>query len=244
MKTIKILDLFSGTQSVKKAFPNSEYIGIDIFQPNNNDNIILDLSQDNIIEKLLEKLPKNWKPNIIWASPLCTTFSRATCIPNGTLSYVNENGKLRLRTHKEFLYITHNNYINYVNSKEWREQQIKKGILGVKLIKNTLEIINYFKVPFAIENPRTSLMKLLLPNLKHNYCSYCMYGFDYRKNTTIFSNVKLNLLKCNHKGKHKNNISGKGLKASGIKCIGGNTKRSMVPPQLIKDIIEQLKGGE
>jgi hypothetical protein len=57
-KKIKILDLFAGGQSVKKALKNEniEYKGIDILAPSLNDNIIFDLSQDNIVEKLKKEL--------------------------------------------------------------------------------------------------------------------------------------------------------------------------------------------
>lgn len=52
---LKILDLFAGTQSIKKTFPECDYRGVDIYSPE-GENIILDLSQENIVEKLLEKL--------------------------------------------------------------------------------------------------------------------------------------------------------------------------------------------
>ena len=76
---IKVLDLFAGTQSVKKALEEKygiekwyqsnkndflwigwdyysnqfiEYIGVDIYSPEGQ-NLIFDLTQDNIVEKLL-----------------------------------------------------------------------------------------------------------------------------------------------------------------------------------------------
>ena len=55
MSKIKILDLFSGTQSVKKALIlkniDYEYYGIDIYSPE-DENIILDLSQDDIVLRM------------------------------------------------------------------------------------------------------------------------------------------------------------------------------------------------
>lgn len=120
-----------GTQSVRKALeplvcrdPNNigqglDYKGIDIYSPE-GENIIFDLSQDNIVEKLKEVLG-DWKPDFIWASPLCTTFSRATCIPNGTLAYIEDKGKLSIR--QDFSMITHNNYVNYKDDPKWVEEQ-------------------------------------------------------------------------------------------------------------------------
>ena len=80
---IKVLDLFAGTQSVKNALNefDIDYKGIDIYSPE-GENIILDLTQDNIVERLLEKLG-NWKPDFIWASPVCNKFSLGSVVKGG-----------------------------------------------------------------------------------------------------------------------------------------------------------------
>ena len=77
---LKVLDLFAGTQSVRKALDKFnveyEYYGIDIYSPE-EENIIQDLTSNNVIEELIGKLPKGWKPDFIWASPVCNKFSVA-----------------------------------------------------------------------------------------------------------------------------------------------------------------------
>ena len=72
-----------------------------------------------------------------------------------------------------------------------------------------------------------------------NDTAYCMYGFDYQKRTAIYSNVKLDLKKCNHKN-HKMVMSGSPNK-TGIKATSSSNKdRSKVPEALIIEIIKQL----
>ena len=69
---MKILELYSGTQSISKVFRQGghEAYTIDLspeFKPN------LEL---NMLDFDIKLLPKEWRePDIIWASPPCTTFS-------------------------------------------------------------------------------------------------------------------------------------------------------------------------
>lgn len=262
---IKVLDLFAGTQSVRKALnemykivywhydngihygydenqyenpPIIEYIGIDIYSPEAQ-NIHLDLTQDNIVEKLKEVLG-DWKPDFIWASPLCTPFSRATSIVNGTLAYRIIDGILNIRTAEEFKEITHKAYVKHIEKPEFIKKHQELGRIGLALFNNTKEIINYYNVPFAIENPAMATSKYILKEYIKNDTTYCMYGFDYKKRTSIYSNKKLNLKVCNHKGNHKLVMSGSPAK-TGLKPAPSNNKdRSIVPPKLIKEIITQL----
>lgn len=239
---LKVLSLFAGTQSDRKMFGGNgipcDYKGVDIYSPE-RENIILDLSQDNIIERLKEKIG-DWKPDFIWASPLCTPFSRATSIVNGTLSFRINNGELGIRTAEEFKEITHKAYVKHIENKKFIEKHQRLGELGIKLFENTKKIINYFNVPFAIENPASAVSKYILKEYVKNDTTYCMYGFDYKKRTSIYSNKKLDLKVCNHKGNHKQVMSGK-PKQTGLGAAPSNNKdRSKVPPKLIKDVVRQL----
>ena len=66
--------------------------------------------------------------------------------------------------------------------------------------------------------------------LKGVMTHYCMYGFDYKKPTFIFSNVNLQLKKCSHK-KHSLNLNN----------VQTNTRRSVVPKLLIIEIFETIR---
>lgn len=234
---IKVLDLFAGTQSVRKALKglNIDYKGIDIYSPE-GENLILSLSQPFIIEKL-KKLLGDWKPDFIWASPVCTPFSRATCIKNGTLSYEIINGELKIR--KDFSYITHKAYVSKINDLHFQEKHKAKGYQGLFFMENTIKIIKHFNVPFAIENPANALSKYILGKyfIKNN-TNYCMYGFSYKKPTSIYTDKELNLLKCNHKT-HTHRISGMPSK-DGKLPISGNKERSRVPEKLIQEIFRKV----
>ena len=226
---IKILDLFSGTQSVRKALDlynvEYEYYGIDIYSPE-EDNIILDLSQDDIVNKVVAALPNNWKPDFIWASPVCNKFSVLHRMKNGNYYYEKTSNGLKPRTN--FNVKMPNNYDNKDHT-----QVEAQALLHLKLVDNMLKIINYYSCDFAIENPLHSFMERLMPfEYKKNRADYCMYGFDYMKPTGIYSNFLLDLKKCNHKGKHKQGIQDH---------IGMSyAYKSRVPPQLIIDIFKRF----
>ena len=72
---MKVLELFCGTKSISKAF---EKAGHETFTVDNDPQHSPDLCI-NILEFEINDLPKEWrKPEVIWASPPCTTFSVAS----------------------------------------------------------------------------------------------------------------------------------------------------------------------
>jgi len=228
---LKILDLFSGTQSVRKALDNMgieyEYYGIDIYSPE-EENIILDLSQEDIAEKVINVLPKDWKPDFIWASPVCNKFSIATAVKGGTVYFEKTNNGIKPRENLEPLKNT--------QFKDYTLETItKETTLHLKLVYNMQLILNYYDTNFVIENPRTSYMVYYLDVLYvPNKVDYCMYGFDYKKPTTIYSNYNLGLKTCNHYihgtkiGSHKKTFQAN---------VGKYSDRASVPPKLIEDIL-------
>ena len=71
---MKVLELFCGTKSISKAF-----------EARGHDTITLDFDdyhKPDILKSILDfeikDLPKGWRPDVIWASPPCTTFSVAS----------------------------------------------------------------------------------------------------------------------------------------------------------------------
>ncbi len=80
--------------------------------------------------------------------------------------------------------------------------------IGLPPLKKTLEIIKYFRpICYTIENPASGRMKNFL-DLPYTDCSYCQYGFPYRKNTRFWNNIQLKLEKCKCIGIHKSSIMG------------------------------------
>ena len=227
---IKVLDLFSGTQSVKKALVlneiEHEYYGIDIYSPE-EENIILDLSQDNIVDKVIAALPKDWEPDFIWASPVCSKFSISMAVKGGTVYFEKTKQGIKPRENMEVLENTSWKSIK----KESIDFETK---LHIKLVRNMVKIIEHYNVNYVIENPYTSYIEHYLPLLiVKNKVSYCMYGFDYKKDTAIYTNQVLNLKTCNHTT-HDTDV----WNFRDKKKIKGYANRASVPPQLIHDILK------
>lgn len=70
---MKILELFCGTKSISKVF---EERGHQVFTVDFDKQFKPDLCKD-VLDLNLKDLPKEFRnPNVIWASPPCTTFSK------------------------------------------------------------------------------------------------------------------------------------------------------------------------
>lgn len=83
---MKVLELFSGTGSIGKAFRKQghEVFSIDV-NPNHNPSLCKD-----ILKLSVKDIP--FKPDVIWASPPCTTFSVAGRSSNYTNFMPNNIG--------------------------------------------------------------------------------------------------------------------------------------------------------
>lgn len=75
--------------------------------------------------------------------------------------------------------------------------------LGYSLLNKSFEIYDFIKtinpnVEIILENPKSKYTTehKRLSKLYIHLVSYCKYGFDYQKNTHIWSSIKLCLMKC------------------------------------------------
>lgn len=270
---IKILDLFAGTQSVRKALDEKyeidywdlrngvlygqkehsdfsdvwledivAYIGIDIESPEEY-NTIFDLNQDHIISKLVNILPQGWTPDFIWASPVCNKFSIATTGPNGnTYFVVDKDGEMRIRRVEEYSVVKHNKFNQ--KPENW-SKYVAEAELAMKLHKNLVEIINYFNVPFAIENPANAMSKYIYKDYIRNVCHYTAYGFEYKKPTAIYASKDLELKKgLMYEGQRvlkfdRINRTDK-WPSHWNREVSTYANRSSVPPLLIQDVLNKL----
>ena len=117
-----------------------------------------------------------------------------------------------------------------------------------KLVKRTLDIIDYFKPDlWFMENPQTGTLKSRevvkdIPFYDVDYCMYCDWG--YKKRTRIWTNKenfnnKLCDKKCGNMigNRHKNNIGNtKQRKATNGVCFKLHD-RYRIPPKLIHDLL-------
>jgi len=72
---MRILELYSGTKAISKSFASHDWETLTI---DNNPNLKPDICID-MLDFDISILPKEWHhPDVIWASPPCTTFSVCT----------------------------------------------------------------------------------------------------------------------------------------------------------------------
>ena len=166
-------------------------------------------------------------PDIIWASCPCQAFSVASIGANWT------------------------------GGKQAYIPKTAKAILGIEIVKKTLEIIEHFKkinpsLIWIIENPRGILRKLdLIPTETINTAWYCQYGDLRAKPTDIFSNINEGILPisldywnaktCKNGNKNCHHEPAPRGSRTGTQGLKGNYERSIVPKQLCEDLLMKIE---
>lgn len=95
MKKLKVLELFAGTRCIGQAFEEKGYEVFSVEWDTKHKNIDLytdigHLTADVILEKF-------GRPDIIWASPDCTTYSVAAISHHETAPRGSKSGTQRLK---------------------------------------------------------------------------------------------------------------------------------------------------
>lgn len=218
---MKVLELFAGTRSIGKAF---EARGHEVFSVEwNKDFEHIDLYAD--IGKLTaqEIIGKFGKPDIIWASPDCTSYSIAAISRHrrknsvtGELAPVSDYAK----------------FCDEVNAHL------------VQLIKE-LAPKYYF-----IENPRGGLRKMgFMKGLPRYTVTYCQYEIDRpinqrrMKPTDIWTNHPQPNFKPMCKRGAQCHISAPRGAKTGTQGIKGARDRSIIPPELYAHIVDICERG-
>ena len=156
---MKVLELFAGTRSIGKAF---EARGHEVYSVEwNKDFEDIDLYADIMTVTAEQILKEFGRPDVIWASPDCTTYSVAA-ISRHRIKEVN--GNLAPKT-------PYAGFCDMVNSHV------------VDLIKE-LKPKYYF-----IENPVGGLRKMdFMQELPRYTVTYCQYGERRQKPTDLWTN--------------------------------------------------------
>lgn len=125
------------------------------------------------------------------------------------------------------------------------KHRVRNLDLADSIVKRTLEIIDYFKPKaWFIENPQTGLLKTrpFMTDLPYYDVSYCKYGYDYRKNTRIWTNMTtFTPLKCRKdcgKMVGNNHIKNLGRTEGGRNTVSKMTERYSIPQPLIASLFE------
>ena len=216
-------------------------LGIDIEQRGHNF-IEVDLADykalfgDNTLFDTLDKLPK---PDIILASPPCESWSVASAMKGGNVSYIWDTGEMVMRTDTD---MTKNNDHSRFKRIPWKVMY--RRVNGELCAYNTVRIIQRYQPQYwVIENPYSSHIWYYLEHYHDfkgylNQAHYGAYSEAFPKKPTGFmSNVQLTLKKMAKGTKAKVTI---GKDDANRKQICGYNKRSDIPDELIKDILDQL----
>lgn len=211
---MKILELFAGSRSIGKA---AEALGHEVFSVDVKPFEGIDLVAD--IEHLT-KYDFEFVPQMVWASPPCTTYSLAG------ISHHRQEGTLKPKT-------------------EFAEKSDRLVKNTLKLIKE----FERFNAIYYIENPRATLRNMSFMNgLPRKTVWYCQYRSPIAKPTDIFSNNIANPLfnpngwkpksECWNNNKHCHHEAAPRGSRSGLQGIKGNYERSKIPEQLCIDVIK------
>ena len=213
---MKLLELFAGSRSIGNE---AEKQGFEVFSVDWTAYDKIDLTID-IGELKKEDVP--FVPDVVWASPDCTTYSIAACS-------------------------THRNKDKTPKS----DYAIKCDTVNqhwIRLIKEWLEINP--KLVFFIENPRGMLRHMdWMKEFKRHTVWYCKYGDDRAKPTDIWTNSKTwkPRSQCrNYKydkdgniiDRHCHHESARRGAKTGTQGKKGSYERSKIPQQLCEEIIK------
>lgn len=208
-KKMRVLELFAGTRSIGKAF---EAKGHEVFSVEWNkefENIDICDDVNNVTSQMI--LEKFGHPDVIWASPDCTTYSVAAIShhrrrdEDGNLSPVSEYAKFCDKT-------------------------------NVHVLKLIEELKPKY---FFIENPRGGMRKMnFMKDIPRYTVTYCQYGDTRMKPTDIWTNHPEPNFKppckngdsCHEKAPRGSRTGTQGLKGSKV--------RSIIPKLLCEHIVD------
>lgn len=207
---MKILELFAGTRSIGKAFEKKGHKVYSVEWNKDFKNISLYADIGTLTIKDIIKLCDGI-PDVIWASPDCTTYSIAGISHHRTKE---ENGNLKAISE----------YAKFCD----------------KVNKHVLDLINEIKPTFYfIENPVGGMRKMdFMKGLYRYTITYCQYGDKRMKPTDIWTNHPQPNFKprckngddCHEKAPRGSRTGTQGLK--------GSIERSKIPEQFCDYIVE------
>jgi len=204
---MKVLELFAGSCSFSNVAANYS------FETYTTDHWQYDTKIDQIVDIFnfnINKVP--WQPDIIWASPPCTTFSIASC------------GK-------------HWHPPDKLGNRNPKTEAAETGLL---MLEQTIWIMSNLQPKyFFIENPRGLMRKMPQVQYLPRYTvSYCQYGDKRMKPTDIWTNLKFNAKMCKN-GMPCHEAAPRGSR-TGTQGLKNNHERSKIPYLLCREIIETI----
>lgn len=205
---MKILELYAGTRSIGRAFEahGHEVFSVDWDESFSDIDLYTDIGQltaENILMLF-------GRPDVIWASPDCTTYSVAA------ISHHRRRTETSLEAVSEYA-----KFCDEAN-------------------RNLLKLIADLKPKYwFIENPRGALRKMdFMQGLPRYTVTYCQYGDTRMKPTDIWTNHPNPQFKppCKN-GDPCHTPAPRGAR-TGTQGLKGSKNRSRIPEQLCEQIVK------
>lgn len=207
---MKVLELFAGTQSIGKEFKarGHEVFSVEWNKDFENISLYADISKLTATE-ILEKFGH---PDVIWASPDCTTFSVAAISKHRKRN--PENGNLEPIT----------DYAKFCDATD----------------QHVLELIKELNPTFFfIENPRGAMRKMeWMQDIPRYTITYCQYGDSRMKPTDIWTNHPDPQFKPPCKNGDPCHMRAPRGSRTGTQGLKGAKERARIPEQFCKHIVD------
>lgn len=210
---MKVLELFAGTRSIGKAFEarGHEVFSIEWDKKFENINLYADIMEVTA-SQILDLFGK---PDVIWASPDCTTYSVAAIShhrrreDNGNLSPITDYAKFCDKVNAHLI-----DLIKELDPKYW-----------------------------FIENPVGGLRKMdFMQGLPRYTVTYCQYGERRQKPTDIWTNhPNPNFRPPCKRGATCHDAAPRGAK-TGTQALKNATEKSKIPSMLCNHIVDICEG--
>lgn len=207
---MKVLELFAGTRSISKAFEARGHETFSIEWSENFENISLRADVSTVTADMI--LERFGRPDVIWASPDCTTFSIAAISHHRRKN--PETGNLDPVS----------DYAKFCDEVD----------------RHVLDLIRALKPRFwFIENPRGGMRKMVwMKGIPRYTVTYCQYGDKRMKPTDIWTNHPAprfrppckNGASCHERAPRGSRTGTQGLK--------GSKERSVIPAALCEHIVD------
>lgn len=207
---MKVLELFAGTRSISKAFEARGHETFCVEWDKSFDHI--DLYADIGTLTAQDILERFGRPDVIWASPDCSTFSVAAISKHRRLD--KKTGNLEPIT----------DYARFCDAVD----------------QHMLALIQELHPAFwFIENPRGGMRSMSwMQGLPRYTVTYCQYGETRMKPTDIWTNHPAPNFKPHCKNGDPCHVSAPRGSRTGTQAIKGARDRSIIPPLLCEHIVD------
>ena len=215
---MRVIELFAGQRSVSKSFEDRGHETFSVEWDKKHDSIDWYVDIGSITASDL--VAKFGVPDVLWASPDCTTYSVAAISKhrkkesNGNLKGISEY-----------------------------------AIFSDKVNENVVQIINDLllinpKLIYFIENPRGGMRKMdFIQSFPRYTVTYCQYGDERMKPTDLWTNHPNPKFKDPCKNGDKCHVPAPRGSQTGTQGRKGSVERSLIPKELcdhIVDICEEI----